>query len=54
VIFRIACTSLDKDYVFLYFLDTLRFFGIDGVGRQLGLTIVLSNDSTLFYAHVMY
>jgi hypothetical protein len=26
VIFRIACTSLDKDYLFLYFLDTLRFF----------------------------
>jgi hypothetical protein len=27
VIFRIACTSLDKDYLFLYFLDALRFFG---------------------------
>jgi len=26
VIFRIACTSLDKDYLFLYFLDALRFF----------------------------
>jgi hypothetical protein len=40
VIFRIACTSLDKDYLFLYFLDALRFFfGIDGVGRQLGLMI---------------
>jgi hypothetical protein len=39
VIFRIACTSLDKDYLFLYFLDALRFFGIDGVGRQLRLTI---------------
>jgi hypothetical protein len=26
VIFRIACTSLDKDYLFLYFLDTFRFF----------------------------
>jgi hypothetical protein len=40
VIFRIACTSLDKDYLFLYFLDALRFFfGIDSVGRQLGLTI---------------
>jgi hypothetical protein len=26
VIFRIACTSLDKDYLFLYFLDVLRFF----------------------------
>jgi hypothetical protein len=25
VIFRIDCTSLDKDY-FLYFLDALRFF----------------------------
>jgi hypothetical protein len=37
--FRIACTSLDKDYLFLYFLDALRFFGIDGVGRQLRLTI---------------
>jgi hypothetical protein len=24
--FRIACTSLDKDYLFLYFLDALRFF----------------------------
>jgi hypothetical protein len=40
VIFRITCTSLDKYYLFLYFfLDALRFFGIDGVGRQLGLTI---------------
>jgi hypothetical protein len=39
VIFRIACTSLDKDYLFLYFLDTFRFFWIDGVGRQLRLTI---------------
>jgi hypothetical protein len=39
VIFRITCTSLDKDYLFLYFLDALRFFGIDGVGRQLGLMI---------------
>ena len=39
VIFRIASTSLDKDYLFLYFLDALRFFGIDGVGRQLRLTI---------------
>jgi hypothetical protein len=26
VIFRIACMSLDKDYLFLYFLDALRFF----------------------------
>jgi hypothetical protein len=26
VIFRITCTSLDKDYLFLYFLDALRFF----------------------------
>jgi hypothetical protein len=25
VIFRIACTSLDKDYLFLYFMDALRF-----------------------------
>jgi hypothetical protein len=33
VIFRIACTSLDKDYLFLYFLDTFRFFWMDGVGR---------------------
>jgi hypothetical protein len=24
--FRIACTFLDKDYFFLYFLDALRFF----------------------------
>jgi hypothetical protein len=24
--FRIVCTSLDKDYLFLYFLDALRFF----------------------------
>jgi hypothetical protein len=39
VIFRIACTSLDKDYLFLYFLDALIFFGIDGVGRQLRLMI---------------
>jgi hypothetical protein len=39
VIFRLACTSLDKDYLFLYFLDALRFFGIDGVERQLRLTI---------------
>jgi hypothetical protein len=39
VIFRIACTSLDKDYLFCIFLDALRFFGIDGVGRKLGLTI---------------
>ena len=26
VFFRIACTSLDKDYLFLSFLDILRFF----------------------------
>jgi hypothetical protein len=26
VIFRIACTSLVKDYLFLYFLNALRFF----------------------------
>jgi hypothetical protein len=26
VIFRIAYTSLDKNYLFLYFLDALRFF----------------------------
>jgi hypothetical protein len=26
VIFRIVCTSLDKDYLFLYFFDALRFF----------------------------
>jgi hypothetical protein len=32
--FRIACTFLDKDYLFLYFLVALRFFfGLDGVGR---------------------
>jgi hypothetical protein len=38
--FRIAYMSLDKNYLFLYFLDVLRFFlGIDGVGRQLRLTI---------------
>jgi hypothetical protein len=36
VIFRIACTSLDKDYLFLYILDALRFFWIYGVRRQLG------------------
>jgi hypothetical protein len=39
VIFRIACTSLDKDYLFLYFLDALRFFCDICVGRQLRLTI---------------
>jgi hypothetical protein len=33
VIFRIAYTSLVKDYLFLYFLNALKFFGIDGVGR---------------------
>jgi hypothetical protein len=38
--FRIACTSLNKDYLFLYFLDTFRFFfWIDGFRRQLRLTI---------------
>jgi hypothetical protein len=26
--FRIACTSLDKDYLFLYFLNVLRFFWV--------------------------
>jgi hypothetical protein len=26
VIFRIACMPLDKDYLFLYILDALRFF----------------------------
>jgi hypothetical protein len=36
VIFRIAYRSLDKDYLFLYFLDALRFFWMDCVGRQLG------------------
>jgi hypothetical protein len=40
VIFHIASTSLDNDYLFLYFLDALRFFfWIDGVGMQLRLTI---------------
>jgi hypothetical protein len=40
VIFRIACTSLDKDYLFLSFFGHLKIiFGIDGVGRQLRLTI---------------
>ena len=38
--FRITCMSLDKDYLFLYFLDVLRFFlGIDGVRRQMRLTV---------------
>jgi hypothetical protein len=37
--FGIFCTSRDKYYLFLYFFDALRFFGIDGVGRQLRLTI---------------
>jgi hypothetical protein len=32
----------------LYFLDALRFFGIDGVGRQLRLTI-WSFSHTRFY-----
>jgi hypothetical protein len=35
VIFRIASTSLDKDYLFLYFWTPLDFFWIDGVERQL-------------------
>jgi hypothetical protein len=38
--FRIACTSLDKDYLFLYFFRRLKiFFWIDGVGKQFRLTI---------------
>jgi hypothetical protein len=40
VIFRIACMSLDKDYLFFNFFGRLKiFFGIDDVGRQLRLTI---------------
>jgi hypothetical protein len=52
VIFCIACTSLDKDYLFLYFLNALRFFRIDGVGRQLRLTI-WSFPHTRFYGYPM-
>jgi hypothetical protein len=41
VIFRIACTSLEKDYLFLYFFGRFKiFWGLDGVGRQLRLTIL--------------
>jgi hypothetical protein len=39
MIFRIACTSLDKDYFFVFFGRLKIFFRIDGVGRQLRLTI---------------
>jgi hypothetical protein len=39
VIFRIACTSLDKDYLFLYFFGCIKIFWIDGVVRQLALMI---------------
>jgi hypothetical protein len=54
VIFRIACTSLNKDYLFFVFLDALRSFGIDGVGRQLGLTTWSLERIHIFYVHVMY
>jgi hypothetical protein len=37
VIFRIACTSLDKDYLFLYFLDDLRFFWYIWCWKAIGI-----------------
>jgi hypothetical protein len=43
-----------KDYLFLYFLNALRFFWIDGVGSQLRLMIWSLERIHVFFAHVMY
>jgi hypothetical protein len=53
VIFRIACTSLDKDYLFLYFLDSLRFFWDRWRWKAVGINDLVSRTNPPFYMHML-
>jgi hypothetical protein len=48
VIFHIAYTSLDKDYLFLYFLDALRFFW-----EAVGINDLVSQTNPHFSMHML-
>jgi hypothetical protein len=52
VIFRIACTSLDKDYLFLYFLDSLRFFWDRWRWKTVGINDLVSRTNLPFSMHM--
>jgi hypothetical protein len=53
MIFRIACTSLDKDFLFLYFLDALRFFWDRWCGKAVEINDLVSRTNPPFSMHML-
>jgi hypothetical protein len=51
--FRIACTSLDKDYLFLYFLDALRFFWDRWCWKAVEINDLVSRTNPPFSMHML-
>jgi hypothetical protein len=51
--FRIVCTSLDKNYLFLYFLDALRFFGDRWCWKAVEINDLVSRTNPLFSMHML-
>jgi hypothetical protein len=53
VFFHIACTSLDKDYLFLYFLHALRFFWDTWCGKAVWINDLVSRINPLFSMYML-
>jgi hypothetical protein len=51
--FGIACTSLDKDYLFLYFLDALRFFLDRWRWKAVEINDLVSRTNPPFSMHML-
>jgi hypothetical protein len=51
--FRIACTSLDKDYLFLYFVDALNFFWDRWCWKAVEINDLVSRTNPLFSMHML-
>jgi hypothetical protein len=51
--FRIACTSLDKDYLFLYFVDALRFFWDRWCWKAVEINNLVSRRNPLLSMHML-
>jgi hypothetical protein len=51
--FCIACTSLNKDYLFLYFLDALRFFWVRWCWKAVEINDLVSSTNPPFSMHML-
>jgi hypothetical protein len=53
VIFRVACTSLDKDYLFLYFFERIKIFWDRWCCKVVGINDLVTRTNPLFSMHML-